>query len=98
MTLNITGNIDEVTLVDSSGGDYPIHVSGDGKTVTFNLTTDADAIGLNAVTTDNSVQVSYKAQNVSAANPAPTKKSTAIRSSVAVSLMYCSAMIFVVVQ
>lgn len=67
VTLNVTGKIDNITLVDSSGGDYPATVSGDGKTVSFKLTQDTAAIGLNAVTTDDTIQVQYQAKKSSAA-------------------------------
>jgi len=62
VTLDVSGKITDVTLVDSSGGDYPTTVSSDGKTVTFSLSQDTDAVGLNAVTTDDTLTISYKAK------------------------------------
>jgi hypothetical protein len=62
VTLNVTGQINNVTLIDSTGGDYPMTISSDGKTVTFKLAQDTDAVGLNAVTTDDTLQVTYKAK------------------------------------
>lgn len=62
VTLNVIGKIDEVTLVDSSGGDYPVTLSPDGKTVTFKLPQNVSAVGLNAVTTENTLTVSYQAK------------------------------------